>query len=131
MGTNFSSPFVLTPQGGVSKTTNPNVISENRVECLIGTNPGERVMLPAYGVDLQKYLFTPDVVENSNMVSNDITQAMSSWEPSLTLLNIIPTATQDNSGLLNISVEYTISSDPTITPALTATVMVGGKVVNL
>lgn len=130
MGTNFRVPFQLSAQGTVATTIDPNEIAEERVNALIGTYPGERVMQPDYGVNLPMYLFTPDVVTSTDLIANDITAQMSRWEPSITLLDIEPATSESAEGLGEINVDFTISSDPTLTPTLTATVEVGGRVVS-
>ena len=129
MGTNFVVPFQLDSRGRVATTTDPNAIANERVNSLIGTYPGERVMQPNYGVNLPSYLFTPDIIESTDMIANEINSQMDQWEPSITLLEIIPVTTQSDQGLMDVNVEFTISSDPTFTPKLIATVEVGGNVV--
>lgn len=130
MSKNFSVPFSLTPQGTISVTSDPNVIANNRVECLIGTSPGERVMLPDYGVDLQSYLFGTDIIGSTDIMANNISDALSQWEPSLNVTEIVPVVTQSDFGISEVNVEFTLSTDPNVTPVQTATVLVGGSVVN-
>jgi phage baseplate assembly protein W len=129
MGTNFKLPFQLTSQGTIATTTDPNAIGKDRVDALIGTYPGERVMQPDYGVNLPMYLFTPDIIESTDLLSNEINAQVSKWEPSITLQSITPITTQSDQGIAQVNVEFTISTDPTLTPTLVATVEVGGKVV--
>lgn len=130
MGTNFRVPFQLTSQGGIATTTDPNEIASERVDALIGTFPGERVMQPQYGVNLPSYLFTPDIIETTDLIANDINTQIARWEPSITLVNVTPILTQSAQGTSQVNVEFTISNDPTFTPVLTATVEVGGRVVS-
>lgn len=129
MGTNFKLPFQLTSQGTVAVTTDPNEIAQDRVDCLIGTYPGERVMQPNYGVNLPMYLFTPDVIDSTDLIADDINQQLTQWEPTINIENITPITTQSDQGIAQVNVEFTISNDPTLTPTLVATVEVGGNVV--
>lgn len=129
MGTNFSVPFALTSQGSVQTTTDPNEIANDRVNSLIGTYPGERVMQPTYGVDTMSYLFTPNVVKETDMLESDIRKSLAEWEPSITLININPDLSQVENGISEVNVEFTISNNPTFKPSMTATVLVGGTVV--
>lgn len=130
MGTNFSHPFALTSQGTIAITTDPNAIANTRVESLIGTYPGERVMQPTYGVDINSYLFTPNVVRDTDMVATDIRSSLAIWEPSITLITINSDLNEVEYGVGEINVEFTISNNPTFKPSMTATVLVGGEVVN-
>lgn len=130
MGTNFKLPFQLTADGSVDTTTDPNEIGNDRINALVGTFPGERVMQPNYGVNLPAYLFTPDIIESTNLIANEVTAQAAKWEPSITLLSVTPITTQSDQGVSQVNVEFTISNDPTFTPTLVATVEVGGKVVS-
>lgn len=130
MGTNFKLPFQLTAQGTVATTIDPNEIGTDRVDALIGTYPGERVMLSNYGVNLPMYLFTPDIIESTDLIANEIQAQVAKWEPSITLTEVTPITTQSDQGIAQVNVEFTISNDPTLTPTLVATVEVGGNVVN-
>lgn len=127
--TNFSIPFSLTPSGSVSTTVNPNQIANDRVESLIGTYPGERVMLPTYGVDVPAYVFSPDILSQQSLLINQIQQAIGTWEPTIALDSVTPVVTQSEVGLIDINVEFTLSNNPALTPVQTATVSVGGSVV--
>lgn len=127
--TNFRIPFDLNSQGQVDTTTDPNEIAEGRIQSLIGTYPGERVMQPTYGVDLPGYLFNADIIKKTDIIAHDINVAVSTWEPSLKLIDVKPVTDINETGLVDINVEFTISNDPTFTPVQTATVLVGGLVV--
>lgn len=127
--TNFSIPFSLTPSGSVSTTVNPNQIANDRVESLIGTYPGERVMLPTYGVDVPAYVFSPDILSQQSLLINQIQQAIGTWEPTIALDSVTPVVTQSEVGLIDINVEFTLSNNPALTPVQIATVSVGGSVV--
>jgi uncharacterized protein len=130
MSVNFVIPFALPPTGQVSVTSDPNLIAEQRVQSILGTYPGERVMQPTYGVDIPGYLFSPDIIKETDLLSSDISTQLSTWEPSITVDSITPIVTQADVGISEINVEFTLSNDPTLTPAQTATVLVGGSVVN-
>lgn len=129
MGVNFKLPFQLTSQGNIATTSDPNEIATDRVNAIVGTYPGERVMQPDYGINLPMYLFTPDVINDTDLIANDVTTQVSKWEPSITLLDVVPITTNSDFGLAEINIEFSISSDPTFTPSLVATVEVGGNVV--
>jgi|SRR6185437_1316728 len=127
--TNFSVPFALTPNGTVQITNDPNEIANDRVESLVGTYPGERVMQPEYGVDAPSFVFAPDIVQNQAVLSNEIQQAITRWEPSIVLDSVRAIPTQSDVGIIGVDVQFTLSNDPSLTPAQVATVEIGGKVV--
>jgi len=128
--TNFAVPFGLTPSGQVRVTSDPNQIANEHVTALIGTFPGERVMLPDYGVNFPSYLFAPDIVAQSDIISLSVTQAVNQWEPTIILDSVTPDATFSDVGIVSIGVKFSLSNNPSLTPPQIATVEVGGRVVN-
>jgi uncharacterized protein len=130
VGTTFLNPFQLTPSGSIATTSDPQQINMQRVESLIGTPPGERVMLPTYGVNIPAVLFAPDIEAEINEIENDVTQAIAVWEPSINVTDITPVAIQQNVGVIGVNIEFQTSTlTPDFTPIQTATVLVGGTVV--
>lgn len=128
MGTDFLNPFKLTPQGSIATTTSPDVIALQRVESVVETPPRERVMLGDYGVDLPDYLFDPGVGTVSDDIQSDVQAQLSIWEPYINVLDVIVDSSQEAIGESKVAVEFTqVSPD---NPTLTATVLIGGTVVN-
>ena len=76
------------------------------IQRILLTKPGERVMLPDFGCDLDKYIFEPNDSLLELQVRNEITNAITKWEPRITLKNI--TVTVNNNALL-ISIPYIIN----------------------
>lgn len=126
---NFSIPFSLTPTGQVSTEDNPYQIANDRMESLVSTYPGERVMLPDYGTPIPTLLFAPEVATQQSFVQLKVQQAINQWEPALVLNSVNVNFSDNNEGIANISVDFSLSTDPTVTPPQTATVAVGGSVV--
>jgi phage baseplate assembly protein W len=122
-------PFKLAPSGQVSTTSDPTVIANDRMESLTGTFPGERIMLPDYGVDLPSFLFAPDSDTQAELVILRIQQAVSQWEPSLTVNSVQETVNPDT-GTMNVSVQFSQTSDASLTPVQTITITTTGDAVN-
>ena len=127
--TNFTIPFSLTPSGSVQTTNDPNQIANDRVESLIGTYPGERVMIPDYGVNVPSYVFSPDIPAQQSLLTTQVQQAITQWEPTITLDSVTPVLNQSDVGIVDIDVQFTLSNNPAMTPAQVATVEIGGRVV--
>lgn len=131
MGTNFLLPIQLTAGGSFATTSDPDQIALQRVESVIGTPPGERVMMPDYGVNLPGYLFAPGLDDTiSQAIAVDVSNQLGKWEPNINVLDIVPVISQNDVGIANVNVEFTTSLSPDFTPIQTATVLVGGTVVN-
>lgn len=132
MSTEILVPFALSPSGGIAVTTDPSTQTAQHVDSLISTRPGERAMLPAYGVDLAGRLFG-NQDEVAAMVVNDVTLAMQQWEPSIVVTSVQAAPNTDQvTGLVQVEVDYLQppNSIPGGAPApSTATVLVGGTVI--
>jgi len=127
--TNFSMPFALTATGQVSTTEDPNQIGEDRMESLVGTYPGERVMLSDYGVNIPAQLFASDIDKEQPVLSFQIQQQVAKWEPTLVLKNVTVQSISQEPGIDRINIDYSLSNNTQLTPIKTAVVLVGGTVI--
>ena len=97
---------------GVNMVKNEHDIKES-LEILLNTNLGERVMLPEYGSELQKYLF--DMISNSkkHFLRNIIRTAIIKYEPRITVNDIVLDQKDYLDGIIRVEIKYTIKSNNT------------------
>lgn len=121
-------PFGLDSNGHLAVTQDPAVQAMQHVKSIVATQPGTRVMLPSYGIPVRSLLFRPDPQLVTMKINRDVTQQMAFWEPAITVLNV--TASPDSDfGVASLEVDFT--ANPLETgQALTATVLVGGSVID-
>jgi phage baseplate assembly protein W len=132
MSVEIAFPFALTASGSIAVTSDPGVQAQQHVTSLVSTQPGERVMQPAYGVSLNALVFAANDPAVVNVIQQDVTSALAQWEPSLSVLSVTPAAGQDpTQGQAMVNVDYQIAAQPGQPGAgiHTATVLVGGDVV--
>lgn len=55
---------------------------------ILETEPGERVMRPAFGCGLRRYLMKPNSSATRALMQRDIERAISSWEPRIRLQEV-------------------------------------------
>tara|TARA_R100001163_G_C5045942_1_gene183251 strand:- start:455 stop:823 length:369 start_codon:yes stop_codon:yes gene_type:complete len=87
--------------------------AKQNLKMLILTSPGERVMVPNYGVGLKNYLFsnfTPDVIAT---IQNKIREQVRIYMPAVKINNIIVNSTDADINTLSLSIIYSI---PGLTP---------------
>lgn len=126
----LQAPFGLTPSGGIATVTSPVTLSQQHVQALVSTNPGERVMRPTYGVPLSSYLFGLDASQVATAVGNDIATALATWEPSISLQDVKTSVSDTSQGIASVEVDYSPGAASAIPASVqTATVLVGGSVV--
>jgi phage baseplate assembly protein W len=129
MSQEIQTPFSLYPDGGVIVTADPNLQIQQHIASLVTTQPGERVMLPSYGVDSSKYVFSPNDETISALLINECTSAINTWEPNVTVTGIAPIVNNSDAGIANIQVEFSQGTTALLGQTYTATVLVGGSVI--
>jgi phage baseplate assembly protein W len=55
---------------------------------ILETEPGERLMRPAFGCGLRRYLMKPNTSATRALMQRDIERAISSWEPRIQLQEV-------------------------------------------
>lgn len=121
-------PFSLDSNGHLAVTQDPNVQAFQHVKSIVATQPGTRVMLPAYGIPVRSMLFAPNPQLITMKITRDVEQQMATWEPSINVLNVTASPNSDF-GVATVDVDF--SSSPLETGLVqTATVLVGGSVVD-
>jgi phage baseplate assembly protein W len=77
---------------------------------ILDTEPGERIMLPAFGCGLRRYLMAPNTLTTRAAMEKDIESALDRWEPRIQLTNVAVTPDKDPS-LVWIEISYIRRSD--------------------
>jgi hypothetical protein len=97
---------------GVEMVKNEHDIKES-LEILLNTNLGERIMLPDYGSELQKFLFEKISNSKTHFLKNIVRTAIIKYEPRITVneINIIQKDYQD--GIIRVVIKYTVKSNNT------------------
>lgn len=52
---------------------------------ILDTEPGERVMRPAFGCGLRRFLMKPNSVATRALIARDVELALATWEPRVTV----------------------------------------------
>lgn len=75
------------------------------IRIVLDTEPGERVMRPAFGCGLRRYLMEPNTVAVRALIQHDVELALRTWEPRIALSRIEVKPGADPV-LVEISIEY-------------------------
>ena len=73
--------------GGLQMTEG-NASVRQSILMLLGTRPGERVMRPEYGCDLQKLVFAPNDATTAGLAIYYIRKAVERWEKRVQIVKI-------------------------------------------
>lgn len=81
-------PLIKGPRGLLSQSLDIDVIKADLLQ-LILTNPGERVMLPDFGIPLRNFIFELNDSILQQNVKNAIAAGIAKWEPRIIIQDII------------------------------------------
>jgi len=72
---------------------------------ILDTEPGERIMRPSFGCGLRRYLGEPNTVAVRALIKLDVEQALTVWEPRISVSSVTVTPGDDPS-LVEIAIDY-------------------------
>ena len=135
MSSEIAIPFRLAPDGRIATETRPNAQIKQHVYSLVLTEPGERVMLPTYGVPLTTSIFELDDEFTQAHLLTMVQNAMAAWEPGIEILSIEPGNNISGDGVSAIQVNY-LRREAADTPVAgrkvnTAFIGINGKVTEI
>lgn len=80
-------------------------------ECIctiLRTSPGERVERPTFGAGLDRLLFEPNSVATLRLIQDEVTQAITRWEPRVSLNNVTASVNLTDPRDIDVSISYTL-----------------------
>jgi phage baseplate assembly protein W len=100
-------PRFMESTDGLELSHNDQDIAES-IYILLSTTPGERVMNPKYGCDLQSMVFSNMSTSNKTRIEDMINTAILYFEPRVRVVAITINSTDQLNGRLEISITYDI-----------------------
>src|SRR5207244_2715209 len=77
---------------------------------ILSTTPGERVMRPAFGCGLDRYLMMPNATATWALIKREVETAVAAWEPRVKLTGV-RVEPGDDPSLVLIEVAYVLVRD--------------------
>lgn len=85
-------------------------IARQNLKMLVLTNPGERIMIPEFGVGISRYLFQQEGEFSKGSIKNKILSQVSLYLSYIKINNIDIYERTDLSNTFQVTLEYTIPS---------------------
>ena len=79
---------------------------------ILGTRPGERVMRPDFGCNLQELVFAPNNTATATLAEFHVSEALQKWEPRIEILKVTADPGTERERL-DIRIEYRVNSTNT------------------
>ena len=108
LGTGLRFPLG-TVGGRIGRVSGMELVRQS-IEAILDTEPGERIMLPAFGCGLRRYLMEPNNLTTRTAMREDIATALATWEPRIRVTNVAVTPGEDPS-LVWIEISYVRLAD--------------------
>lgn len=118
-------PFAIDSTGAVAQQ--PSAISQlrDRVTALASTQPGQRPMATAFGVDTANLLFAFRDPMANTQISNDLKAAMTVYEPGAVLKSVTPVLNPAGTGIAGVVTDVARKDMALTRPTAYATVRIG------
>lgn len=95
LGTGFRFPFRPTDPGGTGgarpQWLGGMELVRQSIDTVLGTEPGERIMMPTFGCGLRRFLMAPNTVMTRTAIARDVTDALTLWEPRIRVTDVTVT----------------------------------------
>ena len=108
LGTGWSFPPAFSKSEKQTAMLSDEADIQSSLEILLSTRPGERVMRPDYGCNLDELVFEPLTTTFKTYIKDLVTTAILYHEPRIEVNKIELEDTGDLEGKIVLSVEYTI-----------------------
>jgi uncharacterized protein len=97
----------ISSTGGIEMVAEHAAVRQS-ILLLLSTAPGERVMRPDYGCDLQQLVFSPNDATTHGLAIYYVRRALQHWEPRIEILRLDAAAGQQEPGRMDIMLEYRV-----------------------
>lgn len=75
------------PSGSFLWSEGPTNVRES-IRLILMTDPGERLMRPAFGVGLRRFLFEPNVPATHRLLEESVRTGLRRWEPRIRVTRV-------------------------------------------
>ena len=106
-GQGVSFPLRVGPDGGIVWSSGELNVREC-ICTILRTAPGERVERPTFGAGLDQMLFEPNSTATLRLIQDQVTQAISIWEPRVSLNNVTATVNPTDPRDVDVTITYTL-----------------------
>ena len=109
LGSGLTFPLRVNGRGGLALVTDEHAV-ERSIALILRTSKGERRLRPEFGSNLREAAFAPINPDTMGQIQHDVTDALSFWEPRITVEDVRVDPSEDQEGLLLVSIDYTIKA---------------------
>jgi uncharacterized protein len=105
LGQGVSFPPRIGTDGRVAWSSGADSIRES-IRVILMTDPGERLMLPAFGAGLRGFLFEPNIPATHRLIQERVDFTLGRWEPRIDVVRVVVDADPDDAQQANVTIDY-------------------------
>jgi phage baseplate assembly protein W len=87
LGAGWGFPVAPDGDGRLPAADGPEKVQQ-AIRIILDTEPGERIMRPAFGCGLRRYIMKPNTVATRALIRGDVDLALGTWEPRISLTQV-------------------------------------------
>lgn len=106
-GRGIGFPPRIAPDGQLVWSAGELNVRES-IAIILRTRPGERLLRPDFGCGLDRYLYEPNNVATLRLIQEEIKQAITRWEPRVSLDDIRVATSAEDERAVEITIVYTL-----------------------
>lgn len=109
LGAGLALPLAPIDDGRLAVAEGPEKVRQS-IAIILETEPGERIMLPAFGCGLRRFLMQPNTTATRAQIQRTVENALLQWEPRIrvTRIDVLP---GPDPSLVVIAIDYTLAAD--------------------
>jgi hypothetical protein len=107
LGTGLRFPLQVSARGGIATASAEQRIEES-ILLILGTAPGERLMLPRFGCGIHDLVFSPNDSGSVSLIVDQVRRGLVTFEPRIDVLDVSAETSPEQPNLLLIRVDYRI-----------------------
>ena len=79
------------------------------IAVILRTRPGERLLMPEFGCNLEHYLFEPNTLATLRLIQEEVKRTLMRWEPRIRLDDVrVDSTLHDTRVMVDITIFYTL-----------------------
>lgn len=108
LGRGWRFPFGFDASTGRVAMSEAEENIRTSISLILGTRPGERQMLPAFGCRVHELMYTPNTAANASLVTYHVRTALERWEPRIDVVDVAAEPSPD--GRMRVAVRYRVKA---------------------
>lgn len=110
LGKGWKFPVRVNGRGGLSYVSGADSIAE-AIWIVLATPIGSRIMEPRFGCGIHDFVFAPNNVNTTALITKEVQRALLRWEPRIDVLDVRTESRPETPNLLMIEVDYRIRTN--------------------